>query len=193
MLVISCHADTGFYEHSLERRPEGTFFGHLDNFAGVYAVMKAYFSGKLDKDYLRVELTYGEEEDFEGAKEVLRTLRRHDVVIVVDVTGTRTSKEVVIEKCKDEQLRLFLEEVLDGLPYELHKGCPDPITDEDEVDAYGEKLRRVCAMAIPCFGGDYNDEPVSCRQKSIDVTTEALIRVVEGFPDFCKKNKICLT
>ena len=41
MLVISCHADTGFQAHSLTHRADGIIQGHLDNFAGVQAVMPA--------------------------------------------------------------------------------------------------------------------------------------------------------
>ena len=33
MLVISCHADTGFKAHSLTHRADGVIHGHLDNFA----------------------------------------------------------------------------------------------------------------------------------------------------------------
>jgi len=44
--------------------------GHLDNFLGVKAVMDLFFSGVIDNHYTRIELTYGEEEDFSGAKEI---------------------------------------------------------------------------------------------------------------------------
>jgi hypothetical protein len=40
-VVISCHADTGFKGHRLRRNKAGVFYGHLDNFVGVHAVMKA--------------------------------------------------------------------------------------------------------------------------------------------------------
>src|SRR4030042_5225640 len=87
--VISCHADTGFQTHRL-RRTDGVFHGHLDNFIGVYAVMNAYFSGRLDLPNVRVELTYGEETDMEGAYEVLDTLSPNDTVVVVEGTGANT-------------------------------------------------------------------------------------------------------
>ena len=47
MLVISCHADTGFPSHRLRRLKGRLVEGHLDNFIGVHAVMQAYFSGRL--------------------------------------------------------------------------------------------------------------------------------------------------
>jgi hypothetical protein len=72
-LVISCHADTGFPAHRLNRE-RGACVGHLDNFVGVHAVMNAYFSGRMDAPNLRIELTYGEETGMAGAYEVLETL-----------------------------------------------------------------------------------------------------------------------
>ena len=65
-------------EEALQASEEGEeeveYYGHMDNFGGVYAVMKAYFSGKLPQKGVRIEVTYGEETDMEGAKEVARTI-----------------------------------------------------------------------------------------------------------------------
>src|ERR1700684_2444695 len=74
MLVISCHADTGFQSHRLRRLPGGAVEGHLDNFAGCHAVMQAYFSGRMDFDRIRIELTWGEEVGLLGAKELVGAL-----------------------------------------------------------------------------------------------------------------------
>src|SRR5437764_14321019 len=112
MLVISCHADTGFHEHRLERLADKVVCGHLDNFAGVHAVMLAYFSGGLPIEGVRIELTHGEEVDFAGAYEVRAALRGWDVVIVVDVTGTPTDKDIVIEKCAHPKLKELIEKAL---------------------------------------------------------------------------------
>ena len=114
-LVISCHADTGFKGHRLRLDRSGLFYGHLDNFVGVHAVMKAFFSGRLDRPHVRIELTGGEETDMAGAFEVLETLEAKDVVIVVDVTGTPTQADIVIEKCRDAGLRRFIRKALAGL------------------------------------------------------------------------------
>jgi hypothetical protein len=62
---------------------EVEFYGHMDNFGGVHATMKAYFSGKLPRNGVRIEITYGEEIDMEGAKQISRDVQRSDVVIVV--------------------------------------------------------------------------------------------------------------
>jgi hypothetical protein len=189
MLIISCHADTCETSHQCEDRGD-SFFGHMDNFSGVHAVMKAFFSGRLRHDHVRIELTYGEEEDMDGAREVLRTLRKQDVVMVVDVTGTPTGKDLVIEKCTDAGLRRFLSEALDGIPLDIYEDCPDPIADEDEVDVYVEKIPRVFMLAIPCSGGDYNAEKVTCRKRSIESVAEAICRIVEKFPDYCDREGI---
>ena len=95
MLVISCHADTGFTNHSMFHKGD-CYHGHMDNFVGVYGVMKAYFSGRITNDHTRIELTYDEEVDMMGAQEVARTLNDKDTVIIVDVTATPTSKDLVI-------------------------------------------------------------------------------------------------
>ncbi len=189
MLVISCHSDTGFYSHSLSSSDEGdVVFGHLDNFVGVYAVMEAYFSGRLDNDFTRIELTYGEEEDFEGAYEVLDTLKKDDVVIVIDVTGTETTRDFVIEKCESRDLKVFFEEIFKDLNYDIYRDCPDPVTDEDEVDVYKDKCKYTCFLGIPCYGGDYNEEKVKCTKQSINSVTEAICLIVANFEDFCRKN-----
>jgi hypothetical protein len=181
MLVISCHADTGFASHRLRRRRGGVLVGHLDNFVGVHAVMMAYFSGRLDQDCVRIELTHGEEKGLLGAREVCRTLDRDDVVAVVDVTGTRTRKAVCIEKCRDAELRAFLRRCLRGLSYVLYEGCPDPVSTVDEVDVYCRRCRRTFFLGIPVQGGDYNAGVVRCRQRSIDAAAEAVCRIAEGY------------
>jgi hypothetical protein len=178
--VISCHADTCFLSHRLSKL-EGVYQGQLDNFAGVYAVMTAFFSGRMDTDSVRIELTYGEEKDMEGAYEVRDTLSSEDVVVVVDVTGTETDRDITIEKCKSSPMREFVRAALQGMSYALYENCPDPVADEDECDVYGEKLENVFFLGIPCAGGDYNSTVVSCREKSIMVASEAIIRFVERF------------
>ena len=190
MLVISCHADTGFRTHTLKRLRGGILKGHLDNFVGVHAVMKAYFSGRMRPRGVRIELTHGEEKNFRGAKEVRRTLRGHDVVIVVDVTGTPTNKAFVIEKCGHLGLQAFFRKALRKMAFDLYEKCPDPISDEDEVDVYLSKTKFCAFLGIPCFGGDYNAGPVQCREASIEAATEALIRVSKAFPRFCRQQGI---
>lgn len=179
-LVISCHADTGFPSHRLSRG-NGTYLGHLDNFVGVHAVMNAYFSGRMDSDGLRIELTYGEEKGLLGAYEVVETLSREDVVVVVDVTGTVTDRDLVIEKCASPTMQSFVRDALEGLSYELHAGCPDPVSDSDETDVYREKLENVFFLGIPCHGGDYNLDAVSCKESSVTAASEALIRLLAEF------------
>ena len=184
-LIISCHADTGFRSHRLCRTTDGLITGHLDNFVGVHTVMNAFFSGKMDPSSVRIELTYGEETDMEGAYEVLESLSPNDVVIVVDVTGTETYKDIVIEKCMSAKMRTFVRAALDGMSYDLYEGCPDPIADSDESDVYREKLEHVFFLGIPCTGGDYNAGVVSCRQASIAATSEALIRFTTAVKKLC--------
>ena len=180
MLVISCHSDTGFASHRLSRGA-GEIHGHLDNFVGVHAVMKAYFSGRLDRDGVRIELTYGEEVGCLGAKEVLATLDPGDVVAVVDVTATPTDKDICIEKCTEPSLRDLLNSCLAGMSYELHAGCPDPLSCFDEVDVYIQRCPRTFFLGVPVRGGDYNRGMVSCREQSIDAVAEAICRIAECF------------
>jgi hypothetical protein len=179
-LIISCHADTGFAAHRLSRR-DGVVTGHLDNFAGVHAVMNAYFSGRLDREGVRIELTEGEEVDLAGARRVQATLDPQDWVVVVDVTGTPTDRAITIEKCGSPRVRAWVRESLQGLSWELHTGCPDPISDRDECDVYRLTQANVCFLGIPCTGGDYNAGEVSCRVESLAVASEALLRLADRF------------
>jgi hypothetical protein len=188
--VISCHADTGFRRHRLAKNGRGVFTGHLDNFAGVHAVMRAFFSGKMDHDCVRIELTHGEETDFAGAIAVRRTLSRKDMVAVVDVTGANTKADITIEKCMNPRVREFVEGALADIRYEIFTGCPDPFCDQDETDVYREKLQSVFFLGIPCAGGDYNKGPVRCRERSIDAASRALVQFADAFAAGLKsKNK----
>lgn len=174
--VISCHADTGFRSHRCRLEKGGTVcHGHLDNFAGVKAVMDAFFSGGLDRDGVRIELTYGEETDFGGARAVRRTLSKEDTVVVVDVTGARTRADITIEKCADPETARFVRQALAGMPgVEVFSGCPDPVSDSDETDVYRGRARRVFFLGIPCTGGDYNAGRVRCRTRSLTAAARAL-------------------
>jgi hypothetical protein len=179
--IISCHADTGFHNHRLRIDGNGNYYGHLDNFIGVHTVMNAYFSGDLDYPNVRIELTYGEETDMEGAYQVLETLDVNDMVIVVDVTGAETDADFTIEKCSDPGMKFFVTDSLQGLSYDLYEDCPDPVADEDESDVYREKISKVCFLGIPCSGGDYNAEMVTARKSSVDAASRALIQMAKAF------------
>lgn len=155
MILISAHTDTNFKKVNLQI--EGKYYkGYLDNYVGVYSVMKAYFSGEINFDYVRIELTYGEEIDMAGAKGVAEDVTKNDLVIVVDVTGTPTDKDFVIEKCKSEKVRKFLQETLSDFNYDLYEGCPDPISNKDEIEVYKQKTDNYFFLVLPCTGGDYN-------------------------------------
>lgn len=190
MLIISCHADTGFSSHALTHLPGGIVEGHLDNFSGVYSVMKAYFSGRLTTNHLRIELTYGEEKGLIGAYELAKTLKPTDVVLVVDVTGTPTKKDLVVEKCKNPAMQAYLKAAFEGLSYDCYADCPDPISDCDETDAYSPVTPYTCFLGIPCVGGDYNAGMVRCTLKTLDTVAEAICRLNAAFPQFCKQNNL---
>jgi hypothetical protein len=176
MLVISCHADTNFREVTLKKLPGGWVEGHLDNFSGVHAVMKAYFSGKISRPGVRIELTCGEEQGLLGAKEVVKTLDPKDIVLVVDVTATPTKKDFVIEKCRDPRLRKMLKAAFRGLSYDLYPDCPDPVSTCDETDVYSRRCPLSCFICVPVTGGDYNAGVVKCRRRSLGAIAEALCR-----------------
>ena len=176
-LVISCHADTGFPSHRLRVTEGGKYFGHLDNFVGVYAVMQAYFSGRLDYEHVRIELTSGEETDMDGAWRVLETLIPEDVVVVVDVTGTETEHDLAIEKCASPAMQGLVHHGLAGLSYQLFPGCPDPISNADECDVYRERTENVFFLGIPVQGGDYNEVMVEARPASVGAAAEAIVRL----------------
>lgn len=185
-LVISCHADTGFPSHRMRCTKGGVLIGHMDNFAGVHAVMNAYFSGRMNYPRIRIELTHGEETDMEGAREVLETLSPGDMVVVVDVTGVPTKCDFTIEKCRSAAMRSFVRTTLKSMSFDLFENCPDPIASEDESDVYSEKLDTVFFLGIPCEGGDYNEGPVSCRESSVEAVAEAIIRLAGAFQEYAR-------
>ena len=91
-----------------------------------------------------------------------------------------------IEKCKNQDIEMFMRRVLDGLSFKLYHGTEDPIADEDESDVYRKVCNNVVCLMPVVHGGDYNDGPVKCHQKTIDSTLEAICRIAEHFPTFLK-------
>jgi len=94
-IVFSAHGDTCFGESACRLVPRSKgklFFGHMDNFAGVHAMLKAYYSGALPSKRIHCKITHGEEKStngvyFSGARDVMRDLKPQDFVAVIDVTG----------------------------------------------------------------------------------------------------------
>ncbi len=183
MLVLSTHADTNFLSHRLERR-EGGYYGYLDNFAGVYATMRAYFSGEIVGDYVRIVLTDEEETTFAGAIKLRKQVSPNDLVIVVDVTGIIGDWDFTIEKCSDPASQAFVRKALSGFRYKLFEDSPDPIASEDEVDVYREKCPHTFFLGLPCEGGDYNVEAVFCRESTIDAVSRAIIALAKAYPSW---------
>jgi hypothetical protein len=141
--------------------------------------MTAYFSGRFPRQGIRIELTYGEEKGCLGAYEVMKTLSEDDVVIVVDVTGTPTGKDIVIEKCSHPEMSAFMRRCLEGMEYDFYEGCPDPVLTADETEVYSRKCPMTCFLGIPVSGGDYNIGPVFCADRSIRSAAEALCRIAQ--------------
>lgn len=185
MIFISAHSDTNFNK-SVVKITDGSYVGFLDNFVGVYAAMKALFSGEIKTEEVRIELTYGEEKGLIGAKEIAPEIQINDLVVVIDVTGTPTDKDIVIEKCKSDKLEKFLNETLDGMEYDLYKDCPDPISDQDEVEVYKHYSNYTFFLGLPCVGGDYNSVHVSCKIASVDAVAKALVLICNNYENFKK-------
>ena len=168
------------------KKDDTNYIGHLDNYVGVFSVMHAYFSGQLDSEHVRVELTYGEETDFEGAIEVAKEVKSDDLVIVVDVTATPTDKDFVVEKCRARVVQIFLKEVLKNFDYDLYTDCPDPVSTIDEVDIYKDKTKFCFFLGLPCEGGDYNVDAVKCNIKSVEEVSKAIIEICKNYYHFKK-------
>jgi len=185
MIVFSGHADTNFKHHLLTRK-EGELTGYLDNFAGVYALMKAYFSGEFVGEHGRIVLTDHEETTFQGAEELKLELQPTDLVVVVDVTGIIGDWDFTIEKCMNPLVKSYLDETLQGFKYRLFQDSPDPVADSDEVDVYRDKCPYTFFLGVPCSGGDYNQEQVKTTQRSIEEVTRAILALHKNYPNFEK-------
>lgn len=123
----------------------------------------------------------------EGARNVAATLKAADIVIVIDVTGTPTDKDFVIEKCFNKSLRKFITKALEShrpsLSFDIYPGCPDPVCSQDETDVYRKVTDFVFFLGVPVRGGDYNGGPVYCWKKSIDAISEAVIALTNALVD----------
>jgi hypothetical protein len=101
-------------------------------------------------------------------------------VIVDDVTGTPTDRDLVIEKCQHPEMVALIRSCLQGLEYDLYSGCPDLVLTADETEVYARRCPKTCFLGIPIRGGNYNNGPVSCTARSIRTATEALCRIARG-------------
>lgn len=114
-----------------------------------------------------------------GAREVAATLKAADVVIVIDVTGVKTDKDIVFEKVKNRALRKFIAKTMKSqapeITYDIYADCVDEIASQDETDVYRKYTDFVFFLGVPVRGGDYNDGPVYCWKRSIDATARAMI------------------
>jgi archaemetzincin len=183
--IISAHGDTNFSRSQIFRRAEW-IYGTLDNFVGVKATMDACFNGGLNG--ARIEITYGEEIGMAGALEVAQTVSCDDVVVVVDVTGYQTTKDLIIENCRSAWMYAFIKEALTDAPftYDIFSDSGDPICQVDETGVYAQRTERCVMLAIPCDGGDYNSHLVRCRSKSLRSATSALEML---FAHFLRKGR----
>lgn len=94
-LVFSAHGDTCFEEsfcHPIETPHGVIYWGHMDNYAGVYSMLSSYFGGSRHQQRIQYNITYGEEMltngiEYAGARDVIKTLMTDDMVIAIDVTG----------------------------------------------------------------------------------------------------------
>ncbi|CAN5406473.1 hypothetical protein BH10BAC5_BH10BAC5_08080 [soil metagenome] len=183
MILISVHGDTNFNEIKLYDRGD-SYEGHLDNYVGVFTAMKAFFSGEMSSDNVKMVITYGEEIDMAGAREEAAKLTSNDIAIVMDVTATPTEKDFVIEKCENKSIRKILDEELKEFSYDIYEGCPDPVSNMDECEIYRKKTDKFFFLGIPVFGGDYNAELVSVKKRTIDETAKALIKICKVLEEY---------
>jgi hypothetical protein len=190
VLIFSAHGDTNFKRVELHHLGDGAVRGHLDNFAGVHCLLNAYFSGRLNKDYVRIEITYGEETDMEGARMVRKEVTPHDVVVVIDVTGVHTDKLFVVEKCFNAKLRRFLTEIFQDMSCDIYENCPDQICNQDETDVYRKVTPYCFFLGVPVQGGDYNAGMVDSHFKYFDAIRDAVVRIVEMYPEFVKRHAL---
>lgn len=168
-IVFSAHGDTCFGESTcqyVEGSNNTLYYGHMDNAAGVHALMQAYFSGQLPPKQVQCQVTYGEEGningvDFAGAREIMNSLQENDFVAVIDVTGTcsrRVNKQtvcddssnighVVLEKVKCSAFILSLLSQISGLltkidgvlPEEYLKSVDGEVRSLQGYGGYGEE------------------------------------------------------
>jgi hypothetical protein len=165
-LIFSAHGDTCFSESFCETidTPNGTlFWGHVDNFAGVYAMLSSYFGGTCHQQRIQYQVTYGEEKTingvaYAGARDVITTLESDDMCVVIDVTGiesrplhghcdpaSRKGKvgHIIFEKVLNNPQILKVLEKLSGVCV-ARNGTPLPVSDNHRSPNYTYELWDWC-------------------------------------------------
>lgn len=165
-LIFSAHGDTCFSESFCRtiETPNGTlFWGHVDNFAGVHAMLSSYFGGSCHQERVQYQITYGEEKtingvEFAGARDVISTLESDDMVVVIDVTGIESRPldgrcdsstlkgkvgHVIFEKVLHNPQFLSLFEKLSGVCV-ARNGTPLPVSPSPVFPRYTYELWDWC-------------------------------------------------
>lgn len=192
VILISSHIDCVYDKLFCEEREDGTLRGTFDNSLTNSCLLYAMLSGQID-DNVVIAFTGDEEEDSNGAREVMRMLRRQHTKIafcfVLDVT-----EEGWQEKCPytlENDLGVDLETGYEivrvakgwGQPYAfVHDAEPDESWDYDEEDI------PCLTLCCPILGDMHSSRGCLARKESLPVYSEAIVRFTKVVADTLIRN-----
>jgi len=171
-IVLSAHIDLARPVMSI-KMDEKNLLGLVDNLAGVFASYQA-----SRKTGVPVEYTNFEELEFDGAEAVARSLDKHTLVIVVDVTTEPTNgKEGYIGNLYGVDIKELKEKF--GNRIRIREDYFEPT--EDETIIYGKKFGLKTFYYGLAIKPKYHDPDNSITLKDIDKASNVLVDLVNWY------------
>jgi len=183
IVLISSHIDCVYDKLFCEEKEGGLLCGTFDNSLTNSCLLYDMLADQLDNNVV-IAFTGDEEEDSNGAKEVMRILRRQNTLIkfclVLDVTeeGWKERCPFTIENDLGVDIETGYEIIRIakewGQPYVfVHDAEPDESWDYDEEDI------PCLTLCCPISGDMHSDAGCLTRKESLPVYSEAIVRLTK--------------
>lgn len=183
IVLISSHIDCVYNKLFCEEQERGILCGTFDNSLTNSCLLYDMLTDQLD-DNVVVAFTGDEEEDSNGAKEVMRILRRQNTRIkfcfVLDVTeeGWKGKCPFTIENDLGVDMETGYEIIRAAKEWGqhyvfVHDAEPDESWDYDEEDI------PCLSLCCPISGDMHSDAGCLTRKESLPVYSEAIVRLTK--------------
>lgn len=183
VVVVSSHVDMVANRCYADCNGE-LWHGSFDNLITNAAVVSCMANMGFTPNVL-VAFTGDEEEDSQGADQVVAALRlkniKIDFVIVTDVTevGWNTGKHFTIENIFPDDGQSVATLLSKWLPFVSDIDiCPKVVVEGecDEAWQYDEHDMKCCSVCLPCCGDMHSEEGVEVRRTSVAIYADVLRR-----------------
>ncbi len=189
VILVSSHIDCVYDKLFCKELENGFLHGTFDNSLTNCCILYDMLLDNLE-DNVVIAFTGDEEYDSNGAKEVIRSLKRHNARIafsvVLDVTEVGWEKKCpfTIENDLGVDIETGYEIIKEfkawGYNYEfVHDAEPDESWEYDEADI------PCLTLCIPIKGDMHSDAGCFSRKESLPIYSEAIVKLLKAIQTSC--------